>query len=113
MTPLLSMRKDDGIVSGLYERAAAFSPSQARRNLAPYVSPKPRILSLSSASSSLMPTILSPSAPYLSCKSCSLGNDFLHGSQNVHQKSTRTTLPRRLLRLTLPLPLATVGTSKS
>ena len=53
-----------------------------------------------------MPTICRPLAEYLVFRSCSLGNDFLQGSQNVPQKSTRTTLPRSDLSETVPLPPA-------
>src|SRR5580704_12349859 len=88
------MINDEGIVSGLYRLAIALSPSHASENLAPYVSPKPGILSLSSSSSSLIPTTRRPLPMYLRFSSSSFGKDFLHGSQNVPQKSRRTTWPR-------------------
>src|ERR1019366_1553932 len=69
--------------------------------------------SFSSASSSLIPTIRRPLAAYFVLRSCSFGKDFLHGSQNVPQKSTSTTLPRILLRATFPLPFAAAVTAKS
>src|SRR5579872_1753594 len=71
------------------------------------------MVSLSSASSSLMPTMVRPLAPYFTRRSSRCGNDFLHGSQNVPQKSTSTTLPRSLLSAILPLPLAAGATVKS
>jgi len=92
-TPSLSMTKDEGIVSGLYRRATALSPSHASVNVAPYVLAKPGILSLSSSSSSLTPMIRSPFDAYLWLSSSSFGNDFLHGSQKVPQKSSKTTWP--------------------
>src|SRR5580658_1963937 len=60
-----------------------------------------------------MPTMRRPLAEYLVLRSCSFGNDFLHGSQKVPQKSTRTTLPRSDLSETAPLPPATAFTLKS
>src|SRR5258707_15634618 len=96
------MTNEDGIVSGLYFLAADLSSSQAMGNLAPYVSANVGILSLSSASSSLMPTIWRPLPAYFALRSWSFGNDFLHGSQKVPQKSTTTTLPRSPWNETIP-----------
>src|ERR1019366_757693 len=64
-------------------------------------------------SSSLMPTIRKPLVEYFVLRSCSFGNDFLHGSQNVPQKSTSTTLPRSDLSETVPDPPASALTLKS
>src|SRR5579884_1954265 len=60
-----------------------------------------------------MPTICRPPPAYFLFRSCSLGNDFLHGSQNVPQKSTSTTLPRSDFSETEPLPPTMVFTLKS
>src|ERR1700722_16242666 len=60
-----------------------------------------------------MPTICRPLVEYLVFRSCSLGNDFLQGSQKVPQKSTRTTLPRIDLSETVPEPPLTGLTLKS
>ena len=107
------MRKDVGIVSGLYERAIDLSSSHPTANFAPYVFAKPRMASFSSGSSSLMPTIRRPLAAYFVWRSCSFGKDFLHGSQYVPQKSTSTTLPRMVLSATFPLAFACAATAKS
>src|SRR5437660_11830202 len=44
-----------------------------------------------------MPTTSSPCAPYLSCKIRSVAMACRHGGQFVFQKSSRTSLPRRLV----------------
>src|SRR5262245_58440703 len=56
------------------------------------------------SSSSDTPTISRPLDLCLVDSSWSLGKDFLHGSHHVAQKSTITTLPFNLPRLTLPWP---------
>src|ERR1700677_4464386 len=60
-----------------------------------------------------MPITVRPVAPYLPCSACSLGNDSLQGLQNVPQKSTSTTRPRRSLSVTVGLPPLIVATLKS
>src|SRR5882672_5669639 len=62
-------------------------------NLAPYVLANAGIFALSSASSSLIPTISSPEPAYFALSACSLGKELLQGVQNVPQKSTSTTFP--------------------
>src|ERR1019366_3138594 len=89
------------------------SSSHPIANRAPYVLAKDGILLLSSGSSSLIPTIWRPEAPYLAFSCCSFGKELLHGVQNVPQKSRRTTLPRSPLSETFPRDPATAATLKS
>src|SRR5438046_261713 len=81
----------DGMFSGFHLSATLWPSSQPIGNFAPYVFAKPAMPFFSSSTETA--AISRPLDLYFTYNSWSFGNDFLHGSHHVAQKSTMTTLP--------------------